>query len=234
MTPHIEAKKEDIAKIVIMPGDPLRAKFIAENYLKDYKLVNEVRNMFAYTGYYKDKRITVMGSGMGIPSMGIYSYELFKIYDVDLIIRIGSCGAMIPDLKLFDIVLCEKAFSLSGYANVFSGTNDKIIEASKELSDKIENTAKVNNIKVYRGNIYTSEVFTPYQMIDDPKEAIKNNCIASEMEAFALFHNAKVLGKKAACLATVADSPFFKEEVSIDERQTSLTKMIELGLESIL
>ena len=137
MTPHIEAKKEDIASIVIMPGDPLRAKYIAENYLTDYMLVNDVRNMLAYTGYYKGKRVTVMASGMGNPSMGIYSYELFKFYDVDTIIRVGSCGAYTKNLNLYDLILVEESYSDSNYAFVQNGFKDKIITSSSELNEVI-------------------------------------------------------------------------------------------------
>ena len=129
MTPHIEAKKEDIAKTVIMPGDPLRAKFIAETYLKDYKLVNNVRGMLAYTGNYKDTKVTVMASGMGMPSIGIYSYELYKFYDVKNIIRVGTCGAYTKDLDLFDVILVNACYSESSYAKTQNGCNDEMMYA---------------------------------------------------------------------------------------------------------
>jgi len=141
MTPHNEAKKEDIAKIVLMPGDPLRAKYIAENFLSDVKLVNSVRGMYAYTGEYKGKRITVMAHGMGNGSIGIYSYELYKFYDVDKIIRIGSCGAYKEGLKLLDVILAENAYSEGAYAKLQNGCEDNLIPASKELNEKIIETA---------------------------------------------------------------------------------------------
>ena len=138
MTPHINALEGEIAKVVIMPGDPLRAKYIAENYLKDYKLVNTVRNIYAYTGYYNDKLVTVMASGMGMPSIGIYSYELYKFYNVEKIIRIGTCGVYTDKVKLFDVILVNNAYSDSSFAKVQNGYNDNIISASKELNNKIK------------------------------------------------------------------------------------------------
>ncbi|NLM62837.1 MAG: purine-nucleoside phosphorylase [Mollicutes bacterium] len=233
MTPHIEAKKEDIAKIVLMPGDPLRAKFIAENYLTDYKLINQVRGMLGYTGYYKGKKVTVMGSGMGIPSMGIYSYELFKFYDVDTIIRIGSCGAYTKDLNLFDLILVNESYSISTYAFDQNGYEGKIIEASKILNDKIINKAHELNLKINTARIHCSDVFyketNPFKKLYE-----KHGCLAVEMESFALFHNAKILNKKAACILTVSDNLETKEETTSIERQTAFTTMIKLALESIL
>lgn len=233
MTPHIEAKKEDIAKIVLMPGDPLRAKFIAENYLTDYKLINQVRGMLGYTGYYKGKKVTVMGSGMGIPSMGIYSYELFKFYDVDTIIRIGSCGAYTKDLNLFDLILVNESYSISTYAFDQNGYEGKIIEASKILNDKIINKAHELNLKINTARIHCSDVF--YKETNSFKKLYeKHGCLAVEMESFALFHNAKILNKKAACILTVSDNLETKEETTSIERQTAFTTMIKLALESIL
>lgn len=233
MTPHIEAKKEDIASIVIMPGDPLRAKYIAENYLTDYMLVNDVRNMLAYTGYYKGKRVTVMASGMGNPSMGIYSYELFKFYDVDTIIRVGSCGAYTKNLNLYDLILVEESFSISSYAFDQSGYEEKIIASSKLINEKIIKKASELNIDLNVGRIHCSDVF--YKDNNPFKEMYeKQKCLAVEMETFALFHNAKTLNKEAACILTVSDNLETKEETTSAERQTSFTKMIELALESIL
>lgn len=233
MTPHIEAEKEDIAKIVIMPGDPLRAKFIAENYLTDYKLVNQVRGMLGYTGYYKGKRVTVMASGMGIPSMGIYSYELFKFYDVDTIIRIGSCGAYTKDLNLYDLILVEESYSNSSYALEQSGYQDKIITSSKQINEQIIKKANKLNIKLNVGRVHCTDVF--YKDNNPFKEMYeKYHCLAAEMETFALFHNAKLLNKEATCLLTVSDNLETKEETTSMERQTAFTTMIELALESIL
>ena len=232
MTPHINALEGEIAKVVIMPGDPLRAKYIAENYLKDYKLVNTVRNIYAYTGYYNDKLVTVMASGMGMPSIGIYSYELYKFYNVEKIIRIGTCGVYTDKVKLFDVILVDNAYSDSSFAKVQNGYNDNIISASKELNNKIKETGKNNNIDLVEGTIYSSDVFYKendnYEVLRD-----KYNCLGVEMESFALFSNAKVLNKEAACLLTVTDHFITKEKASSTDRKKSLNKMIELALKSI-
>ena len=233
MTPHNEAKKEDIASVVLMPGDPKRAKYIAENYLTDYKLVNEVRGMYAFTGYYKNKRITVMASGMGIPSMGIYSYELFKLYDVDVIIRIGSIGALDESLKLYNIILADESYSESSYARVQNGTKDNVIASSKEINEIIKITAKELNIDIHEGRICSSDAF--YR--ENPDLDFINygmHCLGTEMESFALFHNANVCGKKAACIATVSDHIRTGEELPPKEREKSFAKMMELALETIL
>ena len=232
MTPHNEAKKEDIAKTVIMPGDPLRAKFIAETYLKDYKLVNSVRNIYAYTGYYNDRKVTIMASGMGMPSMGIYSYELFKFYDVDQIIRVGSAGAYTKDLNLYDVVLVNGAYSESSYARTQNGCTDDILFADKNLNFFIKKTAEENNIPITISNIHSSDVF--YQENNNFKELYdKYGCMCVEMESFALFHNANVLNKKAACILTISDSLVTKEETTSEERQKSFNTMIELALKSV-
>ena len=190
MTPHNEAEIGDFAKTVIMPGDPLRAKYIAENFLEDAKLVNSVRNMLAYTGLYKGKRISVMAHGMGMPSVGIYSYELYKFYDVENIIRIGSCGGYIKELDLFDVVLAD---------DVCTDAVDFYMTNPKKFFNRI------------------------------PKNI---NPIAAEMEAFALFYNAKLLNKKAACLMTVVDSQFINKQATPEEREQGLTKMIKIALEA--
>lgn len=237
MTPHNEANKEDIAKIVIMPGDPLRAKYIAENFLENATLVNKVRGMYAYTGTYQGKHITVMAHGMGIPSVGIYSYELFKFYDVDSIIRIGSCGAYQPDLKLFDIVLSERAFSESNYALTFQNENCHLVESDSSLNADIKQTASEKNIALYTGDTVTLDCFDPY--MPNIEEFLKRlpsdfHPISGEMEAFALFYNAKLLKRKAACLMTVVDSPFIKDIATPEQRQNGLNNMIKLALDSAL
>ena len=233
MTPHIEAKKEEIAKTVIMPGDPLRAKMIAEKYLENYKLVNSVRGMFAYTGLYKDKKVTVMASGMGMPSIGIYSYELYKFYDVDNIIRVGSAGSYTKDLNLYDVLLVDKCYSESSFAKTQNNDLNELQEGSKELNDIIKNAANNLNKKIYYGNIHSSDVF--YKENNNYEELNKKyGCQAVEMESFALFHNAKVLNKKAACLLTISDSFITKEETTSLERQNSFNNMIEIALESTL
>ena len=233
MTPHIEAKKDDIAKIVIMPGDPLRAKMIAETYLEDVKLVNTVRNVFGYTGTYKGKEVTVMASGMGMPSIGIYSYELFKFYDVDSIIRVGSCGAYTRDLNLYDVILVNEAYSDSSYAKVQNGYAENHIEGSSSLNFYLREAAENLGKSITIANIYSSDVF--YKENDNYKELYnKYGCLGVEMESFALFHNAKVLNKKAACILTVSDNLETKEETTSEERQNAFKDMIEITLESIL
>lgn len=233
-TPHNKANLGDIAKTVLMPGDPLRAKLIADKYLTDAVMFNDARNMLGYTGLYNGKRVSVMGSGMGMPSMGIYSYELYKFYDVEKIIRVGSCGALLPSLKLFDIVVASAAYSESNYAYVQNGTEDNLIKANDELTSKIRETANKERINIIEGIIHSSDVFTPYYQEDTaPKETNEYNCIAAEMEAFALFHNAKVLNKEAACLLTVADSPYIENKTTTEEREKAFTQMIELALKTL-
>lgn len=233
MTPHIEAKKAEVASIVIMPGDPLRAKFIAETYLENYKLINDVREMFGYTGYYKGKRVTVMASGMGMPSMGIYSYELFKFYDVETIIRVGSCGAFTEDLQLYDLILCESSYSESNFGYIQDGSKEHILFPSKDLNDIIVKTALDSNVKLQVGRVYCTDVFY-YENNPFRKLYQDHNCLATEMESFALLHNAKTLNKNAACILTVSDNLATKEQTTSEERQVAFTKMIELALESIL
>ena len=234
-TPHNEANLGDIAKTVIMPGDPLRAKYIAENFLENVKLVNQVRGMYAYTGTYKGNEITVMASGMGMPSMGIYAYELYKFYEVENIIRIGSCGGYKPELKLFDIILAEKVFSESSFALTLNNDNCHIAQADKELNSIIEKTAKETNINLFKGNTVCTDCFDVY-MTDVNKflERVPSdfNPLGAEMEAFALFYTAKMLNKKAACLMSVVDSKFIKEIATPEERQTGLNDMIKLALDS--
>lgn len=232
MTPHNEAKKEDIAKIVLMPGDPLRAKYIAENFLENATLVNSVRGMFAYTGEYKGTRITAMASGMGIPSTGIYTYELYKFYDVDSIIRIGTCGAFKETLKLFDLIVVDKAYSESTYAKFQNGATYNSIAASESLNDKIIKTAKNLDMPIILGNIDCTDVMYPEEEYDK-NQYTEKGLLACEMESFALFHNAKVLNKKAACLLTVANLRFAdSQETTAKERQNSLNGMITLALET--
>lgn len=233
MTAHIEAKKEEIAEIVIMPGDPLRAKFIAETYLKDVKLVNQIRNMYAYTGYYHDKKLTIMASGMGMPSIGIYSYELYKFYDVKTIIRVGTAGSYSKDLNLYDLVLANASYSDSSYAKVQNKKEDDTIEASFSTNLYITQTAEEKNLHVSIGNVYSTDVF--YKENDNFKKIFQEKgCIACEMESFALFHNAKTLGKNAACLLTISDSLVTGEETTPEERQTAFNQMMELALDSSL
>lgn len=231
MTPHNEAKKGDIAKTVLMPGDPLRAKFIAENFLTDVRLVNKVRNIFAYTGKYKGVEVTVMASGMGMPSMGIYSYELFKFYDVDNIIRIGSAGAYTEKINLYDIVVATKAYSNSSYASV-QGYLEDTIESDDKINNVVRNVAKELDKKIIEGTIYSSDVFYGNADIND----LYNNkkCLCVEMESFALFYNAKKLNKNATCILTISDNLITKEETTAEERQTAFKDMMELALETAI
>ena len=234
-TAHNEANIEDIAKNVIMPGDPLRAKYIAETYLENYKLVNKVRNMYAYTGTYKGKEVTVMASGMGIPSIGIYSYELYKFYNVDRIIRVGTCGSFHKDVKLRDVILSEGAYSKTYFPKLLDGNDIDYIESDKELNRKMLDVAKDKNINIKYGKTITSDVFDLY--CDDMEKFESNfegDYLSVEMEAFGLFYIAKKLGKQASCLMTVVDSKFDNGIISSEERQTSLDEMIQLALESIL
>lgn len=229
-TPHIEAKQGDIAKTVLMPGDPLRAKFIADNYLDNVTQFNNVRNMFGFTGTYKGKRISVMGSGMGMPSIGIYSYELFTAYDVENIVRIGSCGAYTADLDLYDVVLVDAAWSESSFAKTQSGTTESTIYPSETLNNRIKQVASELQIPITAGTIHSSDVFYRQTFTEYKKIRDEHGCIAVEMESFALFHNANVLGKNAACILTVSDNLVTKEETSAEERQNAFTKMMDLAL----
>lgn len=231
MTAHNKANISDIASVVLMPGDPLRAKFIAETYLDDYKLVNDVRGMYAYTGNYKGKRLTVMASGMGMPSIGIYSYELFKFYNVDAIIRIGSAGAYSSDINLYEVVLADTSYTKSSYGKVQGYESDEI-KSSEELNNKIIETANKLNKKIRVGKVYSQDVF----YMDDDIDALYNNkkCLCVEMESFALFYNALKLGKKATCLLTISNNLKTNAETTSEERQNSFIDMIELALESTL
>ena len=235
-TAHIESKEEDIAPVVLMPGDPLRAKYIAENFLEDAKLINKVRNMFGYTGTYKGKRVTVFASGMGIPSIGIYSYELYKYYNVEKIIRIGTCGSFHQDMKLLDVILSTGAYCKSYFDELLDGVDIDFIQSSEILNRQIMNIAKVRGVDLKVGKTITSDVFDLYC---DNIEMFRGhfpdmNFLSVEMEAFGLFYIAKKLGKEASCLMTVVDSVYDKRSLTSEERETSLNSMIEMALESII
>jgi purine-nucleoside phosphorylase len=237
MTPHNEAKKDEIAKTVIMPGDPLRAKYIAEKFLKGAKLVNKVRGMYAYTGKYKGKAVTVMAHGMGIPSAGIYIYELYKFYDVENIIRVGSCGGFGSDLKLLDTVLVDKAYTESNFAYTFNNEDVKLVQSSEEINNIIENIAEEKSIPYVKGNVFSSDVFDLYAT--DIKQAHERqpkdaNLIGAEMESFVLFYLSKLFNRRASCLLTVVDTHTDKRQVSTETRQTALNDMIELALETAI
>ncbi|MDR0979160.1 MAG: purine-nucleoside phosphorylase [Lachnospiraceae bacterium] len=235
MTPHNEAKKEEICKTVIMPGDPLRAKYIAENFLQNAKLVNSIRGMYAYTGTYKNKPITVMAHGMGIPSAGIYIYELFKFYDVDSIIRIGSCGAFDKNLNLFDTILVNTAYTESNFSYTLYNENVKQSSSTSSLNSIIETASITEKIPLINGNVLCTDCFDPY--LKDASSVIKrqpqgSNIIASEMESFVLFYLAQKFSKKASCLLTVVNTVDEATEIPAEQRDKSLNNMIVLALNS--
>lgn len=228
-TPHISAKYGDFAETVLMPGDPLRSKFIAETFLDNAVLVNNVRGIQGYTGFYKGKRVSVMASGMGMPSMGIYSFELFNFYDVQNIIRVGSAGALSSKLQLRDIVLGETAVTLSTFQLNFGMSADYVPKASPALVEKAENAAKALDINTVKGTIFSSDVF--YDGGIKREYCKKNNVLAVEMEAAALYMNAYKSGKSALAILTISDSLVTNEALPAKDRQISFTKMMELALE---
>lgn len=232
-TPHNQAENGAFAKTVLMPGDPLRAKFIAENFLENPQLVTSVRNVYGYTGTYNGKKVSVMASGMGMPSIGIYSYELYTQYGVENIIRVGSAGAYSEDLKVYDVVLVDSAYSESSFARVQSGCEEDVLYPSDELNDRILRTASELSIPCKLARVHSSDVF--YQQPDRgsyERYLTNHGAKCVEMESFALFHNANVLGKKAACLLTISDSFVTKEAVDAEGRQNSFTTMMRLALEA--
>ncbi len=228
-TPHITAKKGDFAKTVLMPGDPKRSRFIAENYLENAVLVNDVRGVQGYTGYYKGKRVSVMASGMGQPAIGIYSYELFNFYDVSSIIRVGSCGSFDPDLRVRDIILAQGACTNGNYAMQYNlpGTFAPIADFGllKKAAEECEKAGV--NYKV--GNIFSSDMF--YDDANSGMVWAKMGVLGVEMESAALYLNAARAGKKALCICTVSDSFIHPEDnTTAEERQNSFTKMMEIAL----
>jgi len=235
-TPHNKAKKGEIAKTVLMPGDPLRAKYIAEKYLTDVTMYNDVRNMFGFTGKYKGKEISIQGSGMGVPSMGIYSRELFEGYDVDNIIRIGSAGALANDeaseeakgINLRDVLVATSVATDSNYL-VSNNMDDYYPVVSDNILEVVEQVTKENNIDVKYGEIFTSDVF--YKDRQGLIECSKLGVMGVEMETLALYANAKITNKNALAMFTVSDNPILGESISSDERQIGFDKMIELALE---
>jgi len=237
MTPHNEAELGSIAKTVIMAGDPLRIKTIAEKYLENNVLVNSVRGMYAYTGTYKGVKVTLMAHGMGMPSAGIYVYELFKFYNVEKIIRIGTCGAYSPDINLLDIILVDKSYTESNYAYTLNNEHVNIGLSSIELNKKLSDTASRLNIKITKGNILSNDCFDWYVTdINKYLERIPDyiKVIGAEMESFAIFYIAKMFEKDASCLLTVVDSHYKKEEIDTETREKSLDNMALIALESIL
>ena len=230
-TPHIKAEKGDFAKTVLMPGDPLRAKYIAEKYLENAVLVNDVRGMLGYTGTYKNKPVSVMASGMGMPSMAIYSYELFKFFDVENIIRIGTAGAISDKLGLRDIVMAMSACTNSNFANQYGLSGNIAPTANFELLKKAFETAERLNKKVYVGSVYTTDIF--YNETDNLADWRKLGILATEMECAALYLNAARLGKNALCICTISDCPLTGESCTSDEREKTFNNMMEIALESL-
>ena len=236
-TPHNEANKGDFAKTVLMPGDPLRARFIAETFLQDARLVNNVRGVQGYTGTYKGVPVSVMASGMGMPSIGIYSYELFSQYGVEHIIRVGSAGSYTQRARIYDVVLASGAYSESSYAKTQSGWEGDTNRPSPVLCDAVRAAAKDLNIPLIEGVVHSSDVFYRepgtgsgplyWERLRDEK-----GCVAVEMESFALFHNANLLGKHAACILTISDSFVAPEVTTPEERQISFTNMMKIALET--
>ena len=230
-TPHIGLSEQGvIAETILLPGDPLRAKFIADTFLSDVVEFNTVRNMFGYTGTYKGKKISVMGTGMGMPSIGIYSFELIHFYGVKNLIRIGSCGSYQEDVKVYDVIIGMGACTNSNYASQYNLPGTYAPIASYELLSKAMNVASEKGIDVKVGNILSSDIFyndTP----DSWSKWAKMGVMAVEMEAAALYMNAAAAGVNALCILTVSDSLVTHEATTAEERQTSFTKMMEIALE---
>lgn len=230
-TPHINAQKGEFAKTVLMPGDPLRAKFIAETFLEKARLVNNVRGIGGYTGFYQGKEVSVMASGMGMPSMGIYSYELFHFYEVDHIIRIGTAGAIRADLKLRDVVAGMGACTNSSFAKQYQLPGDYAPIASYRMLQTAVDTAKQQGIDLIVGNLYSSDTF-----YDEREDSLlrwqKMGVLAVEMEAAALYMNAALSGKEALAICTISDCPLTGESSTSEERQSSFTQMMEIALQT--
>ena len=236
---HIEVKdKSDIAQLVLMPGDPLRAKYIAENFLDDAKYVTSVRNMLGFTGFYKGKKVTVMGSGMGMPSMGIYAFELFHYFNVEKIIRIGTCGAVSPKANINDMILSDKVYSESNFAYTFNNYRERIVVADPSLNKNVMEAANELSLNgnLHVGMLTTMDVFGPYIDFERVLGRIPKNLdiLGEEMEAFGLIHIANSMGRKATAIATVVDSKYSNVVLTIEQRQTSLNNMIKLALEAII
>ncbi|MGH2553469.1 MAG: purine-nucleoside phosphorylase [Chitinophagaceae bacterium] len=233
MSLHISAKPGEIEKTVLLAGDPLRAKWVADHFLQQSKLVSSTRNAFYFTGTYKDKPVTVGASGMGCPSIGIYSFELFTEYEVESIIRIGTCGAYTKKLKLFDLINVAAACSESTYAECAFGYKKDLMKHRGNAFDCINEAAISMQAGIKTGTIHSSDVFYRAEK-GKPPIAKKYKCLAAEMEAFALFANARYLKKSAATLLTVSDIIPTHEQISSDEREKALKPMIELALESVV
>jgi purine-nucleoside phosphorylase len=231
MSIHINAQRGDIARVVLMPGDPLRAKYIAEKMLDAPKLVSDTRNIYFFTGNYKGRHLSIGGSGMGIPSIGIYSYELYTQYDVECIMRIGTCGAYLTSLKLYDLINVETAYSESTYANAAFGFKEDHFSHQGSAFEFIKEAAADLKFPLQNGPVHSGDAFyTSNEGL--PAFAMNNKCLAAEMEAFGLFANAKYCGKMAATLLTVSDIIPARMMISPEERERSLDQMAQLALEA--
>lgn len=232
---HINCTKESIADIVIMPGDPLRAKYIAEKFLDNYELVSDTRNMFAFTGYYKNKRVTVMGSGMGMPSMSIYAFELFYFFGVKKIIRIGTCGGLKENMNVGELILATSSYNEGSFAYSYNGKNVHLVNSTSTLNNVLKEVAKNKGLIIHEGTVITTEQFSFYSDTEHVLARVPENIdlIGEEMESFALFCIANSFDKEAACILTIVDSKFKNDFMSIEERETSLNNMILLALDSI-
>src|SRR5574344_757929 len=233
---HISCNKKDIAPNVLMPGDPLRAKYIAEKFLKDVKLVTKVRNMYGFTGTYKGKKVTIMGSGMGMPSMSIYAFELFYYFNVKKIIRIGTCGVVTKDISVPELILAKDVYSLSNFAYNYDGKSTHLEHPSKELNAKVLAVAKKQKKNVRYGTVLTCDAFGPYINMDKVLKRIPSNIhpIAEEMEAYALLHVAHSFKRDATAIVTAVASKFSDVVLSVKDRERSLDAMILSALDSII
>ncbi|AVQ33551.1 purine-nucleoside phosphorylase [Staphylococcus muscae] len=229
-TPHIQPNGTKIAKTVLMPGDPLRAKYIADNFLENVEQFNDVRNMFGYTGTYKGKEVSVMGSGMGIPSIGIYSYELYNFFDVDTIIRIGSCGAMQEDIQLYDIIIAQGASTNSNFVDQYQIPGNFAPLADFDLIVKAKEKADAIGARTHVGNVLSSDTFYNANA-DFNQKWIDMGILGVEMESAGLYLNAIKAGKKALGIFTVSDHLLRDEATTPEERQNSFTQMMEVALE---
>lgn len=234
---HIKCEsREDIAPLVLMPGDPLRAKYIAENFLENAKLVTSVRNMLGYTGFYKGVKVTVMASGMGMPSMGIYAFELFHFFNVQKVIRIGTCGVVSPLVKIPEIILSDNLYSESKFAYLYNEYKENTVKPDEDLNKIIISKAKELNNNIHVGTIMTTDVFGPYIDVEAMMNRVPKdiNPLGEEMEGFGLVHIANSMNRKATVLVTAVDSKYSDVVISIEDREKSLNEMIILALESII
>lgn len=232
-TVHIAASPSQVAPAFLMPGDPLRARFIAENFLTDVKQFNQVRNMLGFSGIYNGQPVSVMGSGMGMPSIGIYAHELFTQFGVERIIRVGSCGSYTRSLKLFDLLLANDAWSESSFAETYSGSESPLTRPNARLSQQLQQSARQLQRELVCGRIHSTDVF--YRQQSEVFKSIhrQHGCLAVEMEAFALFHIAAQLNKEAACLLTVSDCLETGAAATSQQREEAFIGMIEVALNAL-